>query len=134
MKLFFDENLGTALPESVQALGVCRATCVVHIWRDLIKSEGRSVDDLTWMRFAAKNSYMAISADTAILDSESERQTLIEAGLGVVFLTSGTEYAADVMAWILRRREWLETLYDSEPRPFAWRTSLRGRARRDPRV
>jgi hypothetical protein len=107
---------------------------VVHIWSDLINNEGKSVDDLTWMRFAAENSYMAISADTAILDSASERQTLIEARLGVVFLTSGTEYAADVMAWILRRRAWLKTLYDSEPRPFAWRTSLKGRARRDPRV
>ena len=134
MKLFFDENLGVALPDSVQALRVCKATCVVQIWHKLVQEEGKSVDDLTWMRFAAENSYMAISADISILDSESERQALIDAGLGVVFLTSGSEYAADVMAWLLRRRVWLKTLYDSEPRPFAWRTSLKGRARRDPRV
>jgi len=78
--------------------------------------------------------WLVISCNKAILDAEAQRELWISEKVGGVFLTSGQEKKREVVLWILKKWDWLETIDRRDLRPFAYLASLTGKPKRDSRV
>ena len=75
--------------------------------------------DEFWLMKAGQLEWLVLSCDKRILKVDAERATIIRAGVGVVFLTSGQEQPAGVLLRLLRKWSDLELLWNTTPRPFA---------------
>ena len=138
MKLFFDEDTGKGVPEALRALELpdTRVEYVRRLFRKRIQ-RGEfpdGVKDEDWIPFAGRGGWLVLSCNKWILEAEAQRELWIRENVGGVFFTSGQEKKRDLVMWILKRWEWLQTIDTHETRPFAYLTSLTGRPRRDPRV
>ncbi len=91
-------------------------------------SHGLEIPDERWMRDAAAEGLLALTQDRHILERPLERQAIVEHRVGLVLLTPGDAVNFDVLAFIVRKLDWLREI-DREPRPFVYRASVRGRAR-----
>lgn len=138
MKILFDEDTGRGIPEALRTLELPDATVewVRHAFRKKIKrgefKEG--IKDEDWMPFAGKGDWLVFSCNKNLLEAEAQREMWIRENIGGVFLVTGQERKREVMLLILKMWDWLETIARHEPRPFAMRLTLTGRAKRDPRV
>lgn len=138
MKLFLDENLGRGIPEALRALEL-PGTSVEYVRRVFKKGilrgdYPRGVKDEDWIPFAGRGGWLVISCNKAILHAEAQRELWIGENVGGVFLTSGQEKKREVVLWILKKWDWLETIDRRDLRPFAYLASLTGKPKRDPRV
>lgn len=133
MRLLFDEDLGKGVPEALRNVGI-NATHVRRVFKTRI-ARGEAIADEDWIPFAGKDGLLVISCNTAILESDAQRDLWIDNGVGGVFLTSGQERKIEVLKLILRKLDWLETIDAKQPRPFAFRMTISGRRPRlDPRI
>ena len=130
MKLFFDRDVGTGVPQALRLVDYAE----VH-WADRVYEhrEHRSayVSDVEWLELAGQREWLAVSENTRILQQPQERAAIIDHKVGLVLLNAATERAEEVLAFLLRRKAWLQAV-SQEPRPFVYKTSLRGQARRMP--
>lgn len=130
MILFFDRDVGSGVPQALRLVDYCE----VH-WADLVyqhrPDRSAHVADIEWLELAGQRGWLAISENKRILRRESERAAIIRYQVGIVLLDAATERSEDVLAFMLRRKRWLQDI-DTEARPFAFITSLRGRPRRIP--
>ena len=126
MKLFFDEDMGTSVPK---ALRQAQAPCEDILFPRPGGPLRPGATDLDWLSYAGEHGYLAISANKHILDSDVERQALLDARAAVVFLASGQERVFTVFRLIVRRWDWLVELDRAESRPFAYLLTARGRVR-----
>jgi hypothetical protein len=86
VKLFFDENFGSRIPEALQKLG---APCEVI---DRPRRGGPielGTSDIDWIAAVGRDGFLGLSEDVAILRSSVERAALVDAGAGVVFFEDG---------------------------------------------
>jgi hypothetical protein len=129
VKLFIDEDTGTGV---AKALYVLKVATVDWIGNDRTFKKGTA--DEIWIPYVGRGSFLLLSCNTGILESEMQRSLLIQEKVGAVFITSGEIGKLELMQSIMRRWEWLVTLHETQPRPFAYLTPINGRPKRDPRV
>lgn len=125
MKLFFDEDTGTGVAKALIAVGV---RGVEYVSIGLHRPIKKGASDEEWMIFVGEHGHLVLSCNASMLDAEAQRQMLIEQRIGIVFLP-GRATAHQLLTLVLRRWDWLNRIDESEPRPFAFRLSLTGRAR-----
>ena len=87
----------------------------------------QSVTDVTWLTDVGRQGWLAFSCNKRILTVQEERETIIREQVGIVFLTSGQEYAASVLRLVLNRWQWLEDIDQHVPRPFVFYLYPNGR-------
>lgn len=136
MRLYFDEDIGKGIPEALRGVGF---TDIVYPGRYHRpgKTPGRidrGFKDSQWIPAVGSDGYLAVSYNYRMLDVDLERQLLKTNGVGIVFVMDGQEYGLNVLRLILRKWAWLEGLYDTELRPFAYLLRMSGHTRRDYRV
>ncbi len=128
MKLFFDECLGNGVPKALRLVRFTNVLYLKSVYRWKIE-QGKINSDDEWLARAGRQGWLVITEDLAILDSSTERSLMLEHQVGIVFLEAAKLESRDVLAFMLRRMNWFEAV-DSEPRPFAYVTTLRGSLRK----
>ena len=118
MILLCDEDIGTGVPNALKVVGHDAHSMVGMGW------QGRP--DVEWLTLAGNAGMLVLSCNKKMLLVPSERQAIIDSKVGIVFLTTGEERPARVLLTLLRRRDALELLDSTEPRPFAKFLNLRG--------
>ena len=119
MILLCDEDIGTGVPNALYAVGYDAHSIVGRRW------QGRQ--DVEWLAIAGNAGMLVLSCDKKMLTVLSERQTIIDSNVGIVFLTTGEERPARVLLTLLRRWDALGQLDSTESRPFAKFLSPNGR-------
>ena len=110
MILLCDEDIGTGVPTALTAVG--------YDARALVR-QGWGGPDVEWLAWAGNAGMLVLSCNKKMLRVPSERQAIVDAKVGIVFLTTGEERPAKVLLTLLRKWEALELLDTAEPRPFA---------------
>lgn len=121
MILLCDEDVGTGIPKALNLVGY--ETKYLH------KLGLAGKPDTVWLAIAGQNGWLVFSYNKKMLKVPSERETIIREKVGIVFLTSGTEYIANVLKLLLSKWDVLESLWDTVERPFARFLSPNGRMR-----
>lgn len=119
MILLCDENVGTGIPKALNLVG--------YEVKYLLQLGLAGQPDTVWLSIAGQNGWLVFSYDKKMLKVPGERETIIREKVGIVFLTSGTEYNAKVLKLLLSKWDILEFLWDNEERPFARFLSPNGR-------
>ena len=83
--------------------------------------------DVQWLAWAGQAGMMVFSCNKKMLTVPSERQSIIDNKVGIVFLTTGEERPARVLLTLLRKWADIELLDSAESRPFARFLSPNGR-------
>jgi hypothetical protein len=109
--LLCDEDIGTAVPNALASVGYQTISMATRGWL--------GVPDHIWLPTAGDKGWLVFSANKKMLLVPHERQAIIDHKVGIVFLTTGEEYIANVLKLILNRWDWLENLDALQPRPFA---------------
>ena len=124
MKLFFDENMGTGVPEALRSVGV-RDVDFVSNKRRIRKGTA----DEDWLPYVGQGRMLVISCNKAILEVEAQQALLVAESVGAVFFASGQEKQMAMLRFLLNQFEWLEFIDVNEPRPFAYIVSVSGHIR-----
>ena len=119
MILLCDEDIGTGVPTALTAVG--------HDARALVRVGWGGKPDVEWLAWAGNAGMLVLSCNKKMLLVPTERQAIIDSGVGIVFLTTGEERPARVLLTLLRVWDRLAELDSSEPRPFARFLSPNGR-------
>ena len=119
MILLCDEDVGTGVPNALDLVGLEARALVRLGWG------GRP--DIEWLAWAGQQGHLVFSCNKKMLLVPSEKDTIIQEKVGIVFLTNGEEHLAKVLRLLLTKWEVLEFLNDTEPRPFARFLSPNGR-------
>ncbi len=106
MKLFFDECMGTGVPQALRLVGVNNVVHLRQVYRWKIQ-HGLIVDDREWLPDTGRRKWLAITEDLRILENHEERQLIHDHDVGIVFLKAAKLQSRDVMAFMLRRLAWL---------------------------
>jgi len=117
--LLCDEDVGTGIPIALRLVGYK----TVYLYK--LKLAGRP--DSEWLTKAGRNGWLVFSYNKKILKVPSERETIIREKVGVVFLTSGTEYNHKVLKLLLTKWGTFELLWATVERPFVRFLSPNGR-------
>jgi hypothetical protein len=129
VKLFFDENFGSRIPEALQKLSApCEAI-------DRPRRGGPielGTSDIDWLVAVGRDGFLGLSEDVAILRSSVERAALVDAGAGVVFFKTGGSTRWEAFRLLLRTWDWLGQIDRETQRPFAFVVSRSGRKQRIP--
>ncbi len=122
MKLFVDEDTGSGLGRALRAVGV------EADWVGTNRTIRPGTADEIWIPRAGREGLLVLSRNTGILRVEAQHALVIEHGVGIVFVP---QYLAPLplLRLVLRRWERLETLYEVEPRPFAFSLTAGGQFR-----
>lgn len=126
MKLFFDENIGKGVPQAFHALKVAS----VEFPGGDQRRNPRGTQDPDLLRYAGLGRFLFITKDYKILDVEAERRAFVEHSVGGVFLDSEDATKLNMLLVLLKRWEWLNQIDANEPRPFAFRLTMRNRVSR----
>lgn len=119
MKLLCDEDVGTGVPEALNA--------VDREARSLFDIGWRRFEDTRWLTLAGQGDWLIFSKNKRMLLVKDERDTIIRERLGIVYLTTGNEHPYNVLKVLLAKWDMLELLDKTLPRPFARFLSPNGR-------
>lgn len=119
MILLCDEDVGTGIPKALNLVG--------YETRYLHKLGLAGAPDTKWLTIAGQKGWLVFSYNKKMFKVPSERETIMREKVGIVFLTSGTEYNPNVLKLLLSKWHILEFIWDTEERPFAWFLSPNGR-------
>jgi hypothetical protein len=118
VKLFFDEDSGAGVAQALKAVGLPAR------WVGQNRKLKKGTEDEIWMPIAAREGWLVISSNRAIIESEAQRAIFMREKLGAIFLSTGHERKVDVLNLILRKWDWLEKLDAEELR---WVMPISGR-------
>lgn len=110
MVLLFDEDCGTGIPKALALVGYA-----THYFFEL-RWSGKK--DTEWLPWVGQNEWLLFSYNKKQLKVPTEWNAIIENKVGVVYLTSGEEFAAKVLLLLLKKWETLELLWNTMERPF----------------
>ena len=119
MILLCDEDIGTGVPKAL-SLVECKA-------KSLYGLHLAGKPDEFWLAKAGQKGWLVFSENKKILKVPSERETVIHEKVGIVFLTSGSEYNRKVLKLLLTKWDTLELLWTTVERPFVRFLSPNGR-------
>lgn len=112
MILYCDEDVGTRVPRALKLVGL-RAIPAV--------SKGaKSEPDIQWLARLGKKGWLGLSCNKDILNVPEEYDVIINDKIGIVFFSTGNIHPKDKLLLILRKWHWLETIDETESRPFAF--------------
>ena len=120
---YFDENIGSKIPDALKILGL-------KVIPGVSKRYGQGQDDINYLRRAGRKGWLAISANKHMLDVQDEKCTIINEKVGIVFLTDGQMKRPDLMRLLLNKWSWLEEIDVKEPHPFAYYLYPHGKVRK----
>lgn len=123
MKLFFDENMGSGVPEALRLVGIREVNYVTNMFAGEHSAQG--VADEEWIPRIGSD-WLVVSKDQQLLRRPAQLQLLAQHHLGIICITSATARSRDLLEFMLRRMAQLEEIDSQTPRPFAFRVSLRG--------
>ena len=129
MKIFIDEDTGVGVAKALYELKIATVD-----WIGSGRNIPKGTPDEQWIPYVGRGQFLLLSCNTGILESETQRNLLIQEKVGAVFITSGQITRLQLMQFLMRRWDWLVALYETQPRPFAYLTPINGRPRRDRRV
>jgi len=109
--LLCDENLGTGVPQALALVG--------YDTRYFVKLGWPGKKDVEWLPWVGQNGWLLLSCNKKQLTVPSECNAILENNVGVVYLTTGEEFPARVLALLLKRWDTLELLWNTTERPFA---------------
>lgn len=112
MILYADENVGTRVPKALKLVSLQAISA--------ISKGGVGEPDIQWLERVGKKGWLGLSCNKNILDVPEERDAIIKNKVGIVFLSSGNLHPKDILTIVLRKWHWLETIDESERRPFAF--------------
>jgi len=108
--LVFDEDCGTGIPKALWLVGYDTHNFVELGW------SGKK--DVEWLPWVGQNGWLLFSYNKKQLEVPTEWNAIVENKVGVVYLTSGEEFASKVLLLLLKKWETLEALSDEIERPF----------------
>jgi hypothetical protein len=108
--LVFDEDCGTGIPKALWLVGYTTHNFVELGW------SGKK--DVEWLPWVGQNGWLLFSYNKKQLEVPTERNAIIDNGVGVVYLTTGEESAPRVLLLLLKKWAALELLDDGIERPF----------------
>ena len=111
MRLLCDEDVGTGVPDALDAVG--------YHARPLVRMGLGGTTDEFWLAKAGELGWLVLSCNKKMLSVKAERDTIIRERVGIVFLTTGNEHPPTVLARLLRKWPDLEILWETTSRPFA---------------
>ncbi len=110
MILFCDEDVGKGIPLALRLVG-CQTKYMYEMgWA--------GKPDTKWLEDVGGRGWLVFSYNKKILRVPEERDTLIKGKVGAIFLTTGQEYARNVLRVLLSRWDSLESLDSTESKPF----------------
>ena len=118
MILLCDEDIGRGVPHALSDVGYDTVSIAQRGWA------GRA--DVDWLTTAGEHGWLVFSANKKMLQVPQERATIIGQKVGAVFLTNGEERIAKVLQLLLAKRDDLDLLDRTEPRPFVRFLNMRG--------
>ena len=119
MKLYCDENVGTGVPNALEAVGLDAHSSV---------SAGfRGQTDLQWLEIAGRAGWLVITRDLRMFKNPEERRAIEDYLVGIVCFTNGQLRPRDMLRLLLNKWDTLERLDRDVPRPFARFLSSNGR-------
>lgn len=119
MILLCDEDIGTGVPRALRLVG--------YATHDLVGLRWAGKPDEEWLVWAGQKQWLVFSSNKKMLLVPSERDAIIRAEVGIVFLTNGTEHIVKVLKLLLSKWDTLELLWNTTERPFARFLSPNGR-------
>ena len=119
MILLCDEDIGAGVPTALTAVG--------YDARALYRIGWGGMPDVQWLAWAGHAEMLALSCNKRMLRVPSESQAIMDAKVGIIFLTTGEERPARVLLTLLRKWQELGRLDSTETRPFARFLSPDGR-------
>ncbi len=121
MKIFFDEDAGTKVAQALAVLDIATVEYISN--RRRIKKGTRDED---WLPIVGRGGFLLLSCNIGILEAEAQRDLLIRENVGVVFLP-GQATRLQLLRLVLSKWEWLESIHENAPRPFAYKMTISGR-------
>jgi len=120
--LYSDEDVGTKVPRALKLVGLGAVSAV---------SKGAvSEPDIQWLERVGKKGWLGLSCNKSILNVPEEHDAIINNNVGIIFITSGNLHPKDKLLLILRKWQWMETLDETESRPFAYYLYATGQTRK----
>jgi hypothetical protein len=123
VKLFVDEDTGSSVGRALHEVGV-DTWSVSRNKRNRIQP---GTLDRDWIPLVAANQRLILSRNVRMLESEEERRLLIESKAAAVYLPQHVG-SLSLLRLLLRKWDWLVSMYENQPRPFAYRVTATGRA------
>ncbi len=114
MKLFFDENIGSTVPEALRHVNA-PADDISRPRKGSPISPGAT--DIEWVRFVGAHGYLGLTEDVKILQSPAVLEEARSYQAGLIFLPTGQWLRWKVLRLLLLRWEWL----------FRWDRNARAR-------
>jgi len=114
-----DEDVGTGIPKALTLVD-CKAYSVHELHWD-------GWPDTKWLTQAGQNKWLVFSCNKKILKVPNEQEAIIHEKVGIIFLTSGSEYARKVLKLLLTKWDDFESLWNNTKRPFVRFLSPNGR-------
>ena len=127
MILFFDEDMGAAIPRFLK--GADRDVDIRWLRAQFPNESDPRRQDVGWLAEAGRQGWLVISCNKRMLSVVLERQTILQHKVGIVFFASGQVGRLPMMRALLRKWDWLKTANLTEPRPFAYYLYASGRTR-----
>ncbi len=118
MILLTDEDIGTKVPRALHIVG--------YDARSLVRMGWAQQPDIWWLRQAGRLGWLVFSANKRMMRVPNEREVILDAKVGIVYLTKGKEHVPSVLSLLLKKWADLELLDKTTPRPFARFLSPRG--------
>jgi hypothetical protein len=109
--LLTDEDIGTNVPKALSLVG--------YDARSLVGMGWATRPDTWWLEQVGRLGWLVFSANKRMLRVPSERKVIIDAHVGIVYLTKGEEHLPAVLSLLLRKWDTLEALHETTARPFA---------------
>lgn len=111
MILLTDEDIGTSVPSALTLVG--------YDARSLFLMDWHTRPDTWWLQKAGALGWLVFSANKRMLRVPTEREAIINAKVGIFYLTKGEEHLPDVLSLLLRKWSYLDLLDRTTERPFA---------------
>lgn len=121
MKTFVDEDTGAGLGRALLAVDV-DSWLVARGKRNRIQP---GTWDEHWIPIVSADERLILSRNTQMLDSPVERQILIDSMAAIVYLPAHFT-SLELLQLVMKKWAWLASVYDNQPRPFAYRLTTTG--------